>query len=99
MDMDKIKKARDEQDMSQKAIGMMLSILETMVPDDMQPIFQLPKLCNNIDQKKSTILRLVSDAFGSENSVKLASEANVLLARIDEDLEAFIEQHIEGVNI
>lgn len=96
MDKDKIEKARIEQEANRKAMEMMLSMLEAIAPDDVQPIIQLPKLCNAIDKKTGNILRLVSDTTGFENSAKLASEANVLLSRVDEALEAFIEQHIEG---
>lgn len=96
MDKDKIEKARIEQEASRKAMDMMLSLLEAMAPDDMQPIIQLPKLCHSIDKKTGDILRLVGDTTGFEDSAKLASEANVLLSRVDEALEAFIEQHIEG---
>ena len=96
MDKDKIEQARIEHEANRKAMDMMLSLLEAMVPDDMQPIVPLPKLCHAIDKKTGDILRLVGDTTGFENSAKLASEANVLLSRIDEALEAFIEQHIEG---
>lgn len=94
MDKINLEEARKENEAHLMAIDMMLSMLEFIAPDDMQPIVQLPKLCNAIDKKKNLILRLVSDDF--ENGVRLASEANELLSRVDEALGAFIEQHTEG---
>ena len=96
MDKDKIEQARIEREANRKAMDMMLSMLEAITPDDMQPMIQLPKLCHSIDHRTTSILKLVGDASNFENSVKLASEANVLLSRVDEALEAFIVQHIEG---
>ena len=98
MDKKKVEDARKEMEAHRMAMDMMLSMLEAIAPDDMQPMIQLPKLCHGIDHKTSRILRLVSDT-GFENSVKLASEANELLSRVNEALEAFIEQHTEGGNV
>lgn len=96
MDKINLEEARKEHEAHQMAMDMMLSMLEVIAPDDMQPMVQLPKLCNDIDKKKGLILRLVSDMTDIESSVKLASEANELLSRVDEALGAFIEQHTEG---
>lgn len=95
MDKNKIEEARKMRDAERMAMDMMLSMLEAIAPDDMQPMIQLPKLCHAIDHKTSSILRLVSDA-DSESDVKIASEANELLSRVNEALEAFIDQHTEG---
>lgn len=95
MDKNKIEEARKVRDAERMAMDMMLSMLEAIAPDDMQPMIQLPKLCHAIDHKTSSILRLVSDA-DFESSTKIASEANELLSRVNEALEAFIDQHTEG---
>lgn len=94
MDKDKLEELRIEAEANQRAKNMFLEAMEAIMPDDFQPFIQLPKLCDRIGEKKRAILRLVS-AAGIEDGVKLASEANVLLSRVDEALEAFIDQHID----
>ena len=95
MDKNKIEEARKVRDAERMAMDMMLSMLEAIAPDDMQPMIQLPKLCYAIVHKASSILSLVGDA-DLESSTKIASEANELLSRVNEALEAFIDQHTEG---
>ena len=96
MDMNWINEERKEQEANRMAMDVMLSIFEAIAPDDMQPMVQLPKLCHAINKDMSAILRLVSDTVGFEKSVKLASEANELLERVYEAMDAFIDQHKEG---
>lgn len=96
MDRNKIEEARMEHEAHKKAMDMLFSMLEAIAPEDMKPMTQLPKLCQNIDDKTGLILRLVADTPGLDASIKLASEANELLFRVNEALEAFIEQHTEG---
>ena len=95
MDMDKFEEMRKEMVAKQEAMNMLFDMLETIMPDDFQPMIQLPKFCDSINRKTSTILRLVGDREGFGNSAKLASEANILLSRVDEALDAFIEQNRE----
>ena len=96
MEKDKFEEMHNEREVNRKAMEMMLSMMEAIMPDDMQPIIHLPKLVSQIDHMTTAILRMVSDAETFEDTSKLATEANVLLSRIDESLEAFIEQHTEG---
>ncbi len=93
-----IEKMRQEREANQKAMDMFLNLMEAIMPDDFQPMIQLPKFCDQINRKTSAILKMVSDRDGFENSAKLASEANVLLSRIDESLEAFIDQNKGGTS-
>ena len=93
--MDKFEELRIKNEAQKKATDMLLSMMEAIMPDDMQPIVQLPKLVNQIDHKTSAILKMVSHTADFEDSVNLASEANILLSRVDEALDAFIEQHNE----
>ena len=96
MEKDNFEEMHKKYEVKKKATDMMLSMLEAIMPDDMHPIIHLPKLVNQIDQKTTAILRMVSDAESFEDTSRLATEANVLLSRINESLEAFIEQHTEG---
>ena len=96
MEKDNFEEMHKKYEVNKKATDMLLSMMEAIMPDDMQPIIHLPKLVNRIDHMTTSILRMVSDAEGFEETAKLATEANVLLSRIDESLEAFIEQHTEG---
>lgn len=99
MDKDRLEEARKQQAATNAAMNMMLDMMEAIMPEDLQPMIQLPKLCSRIDIKINAILRMVVDKDGFDNSVKLASEANVLLSRVDEALEAFIDQHKPNTNI
>ena len=99
MDKNKIEEARMEREAHKMAMDMLFSMLEAIAPDDMKPMTQLPKLCQSIDEKTGLILRLVADTPGLDDSIRLASEANELLSRANEALEAFIEQHTEGGNV
>lgn len=96
MSKNRIEEVRMEREAERMAMDALLSVMESIAPDEIQPLIQTPKLCNGIIDKAGLFLSLIADTVDFESSVKLASEANELLSRVNEALEAFIEQHKEG---
>lgn len=77
------------------AMDMFIDLLDVLAPDDMKDIIHVSKLINRIDDKTRALLALISKAPSPEDRA-IAADACVLLSRIDEALEAFIEQHTGG---
>ena len=77
------------------AIDMLAEMIGGMMPDEYQPVFKLPQFANHINDRIGDILSLVK-RYDLEEATKIASDANVLLSRIDESLEAFLDQKKGG---
>lgn len=91
-DKEKIEAMLAEKKAEAKAHMMMLDMLSEIVPDELKPIFELPKLCNKAAERIGDILSIAKDFGTFENGSKYAVEACAFIARVNEAIEAFIEQ-------
>ena len=99
IDMDELRRTAFEKriraEANSKAMDMLIDFMHALAPDDMKDIISVPKLVNHIDDETRKVLFLISEAPSPDDKA-IAADACVLLSRIDEALEAFIEQHTGG---
>ena len=93
--MRELNEKRAEAHANSLAMKMFIDLLEVIAPDDMKDMLHVPKLINRIDDKTRALLTIINKSPSPEDKA-IATDACVLLSRIDEALEAFIEQHTGG---
>ena len=92
-DDERIKALLEDKKAEAKAHFMMLDLLSTLMPDEMKPAFELPKLCHKAVEKISEVMDVMKSYDNFDDGTKYATEACTFIARVNEAVEAFIEQN------
>ena len=91
---EKLKAIMEERKAEAKANMMLIDMLSIIAPDEHKPLFEMPKLAVTIVNKIGDVVGAIKEFDNIDDDARYAKEACTFLARVDEAIEAFMEQNI-----
>ena len=94
MDMNSIEKILSDKKAGHDALLILSEMLAEAAPEDQKPVFKMPVYVNRITGKIGDFLKISKRAHSSDTMLKFATDACEFLQRVEDAVDAFLEQNM-----